>query len=61
MASGQLEEKAPDVFAFLSNFTITTEDQLSMLPSAEIDGEDIEVVAKEWIDTHQDVWQAWLP
>ena len=32
-----------------------------MLPSAEIDGEDIEVVAKEWIDTHQDVWQAWLP
>ncbi|MGH9891959.1 MAG: glycine betaine ABC transporter substrate-binding protein, partial [bacterium] len=61
LASAGLEEKAPDVFAFLSNFTITTEDQLSMLPAAEIDGEDIEVVAKEWIDTHQDVWQAWLP
>lgn len=61
LASAGLEEKAPDVFAFLSNFTITTDDQLSMLPSAEIDGEDIEVVAKEWIDTHQDVWQAWLP
>ncbi len=61
LASSGLEEKAPDVFAFLSNFTITTEDQLSMLPSAEIDGEDIEVVAKEWIDAHQDVWSAWLP
>ncbi|MGI8517477.1 MAG: ABC transporter substrate-binding protein [Acidimicrobiia bacterium] len=61
LASAQLEEKAPDVFAFLSNFTITTEDQLSMLPAAEIDGEDVDVVAKEWIDANQDVWQAWLP
>ncbi|HEX2421510.1 MAG TPA: ABC transporter substrate-binding protein [Acidimicrobiia bacterium] len=61
VASAQLEEKAPEVWEFLNNFTITTDDQLSMLPSAEIDGEDIEVVAKEWIDTHQDVWQAWLP
>lgn len=61
VASAQLEEKAPTVWEFLNNFTITTEDQLSMLPAAEIDGEDISVVAKEWIDTHQDVWQAWLP
>jgi glycine betaine/proline transport system substrate-binding protein len=61
VASAQLEEKAPPVWEFLNNFTITTEDQLSMLPAAEIDGEDISVVAKEWIDTHQDVWQAWLP
>jgi glycine betaine/proline transport system substrate-binding protein len=61
VASAQLEDKAPDVWEFLSNFTITTEDQLAMLPSAEIDGEDVSVVAKEWIDTHQDVWQAWLP
>jgi glycine betaine/proline transport system substrate-binding protein len=61
VASAQLEEKAPPVWEFLNNFTITTEDQLSMLPAAEIDGEDISVVAKEWIDAHQDVWQAWLP
>ncbi len=61
LASPQLEEKAPDVWAFLNNFTITTEDQLSMLPAAEIDGEDIDVVAKTWIDANQDIWQAWLP
>jgi glycine betaine/proline transport system substrate-binding protein len=61
VASAQLEEKAPDVWTFLGNFTITTEDQLAMLPSAEIDGEDVSVVAAEWINTHQDVWQAWLP
>ena len=60
LASAQLEEKAPDVFEFLSNFTMTTEDQLSMLPAAEIEAEDVEVVAARWIDEHQDVWQAWL-
>ncbi len=61
LASAQLEEKAPEVFEFLSNFTQTTEDQLSMLPAAEIDGEDLPVVAKGWIDANQDIWQAWLP
>ncbi|MEX0700298.1 MAG: glycine betaine ABC transporter substrate-binding protein [Acidimicrobiia bacterium] len=61
VASAQLQEKAPDVWEFLSNFTITTDDQLAMLPPAEIDGEDVSVVAAEWINTHQDVWSAWLP
>jgi glycine betaine/proline transport system substrate-binding protein len=61
LASAQLEEKAPDVWTFLNNFTITTEDQLSMLPAAEIEGEDIEVVAARWIDENRDVWEAWLP
>lgn len=60
-ASSQLQEKAPDVLAFLENFTITTEDQLSMLPAVEIDGEDAADVAANWIAEHEDVWSAWLP
>ena len=59
-ASAQLQEKAPDVLAFLENFTITTDDQLSMLPSVEIDGEDASDVAAQWIADHEDVWSAWL-
>ena len=59
-ASAQLQEKAPDVLAFLENFTITTEDQLSMLPAVEIDGEDAADVAARWISEHEDVWSAWL-
>ena len=59
-ASAQLQEKAPDVWAFLENFTITTEDQLSMLPAVEIDGEDAADVAARWISEHEDVWSAWL-
>ncbi|HEX6300963.1 MAG TPA: glycine betaine ABC transporter substrate-binding protein [Acidimicrobiia bacterium] len=60
-ASGALEEKDPDVFAFLEAFTITTEDQLEMLPAVEIDGEDPAAVAEQWVADYEDVWSAWLP
>jgi glycine betaine/proline transport system substrate-binding protein len=59
-ASAQLGEKAPDVLAFLEAFTITTEDQLSMLPAVEIDGEDAADVAARWITENEAVWSAWL-
>lgn len=60
-ASAELETKAPDVLAFLEAFTITTEDQLSMLPAVEIEGEDAADVAAAWVADNETVWQAWLP
>jgi len=60
-ASGMLEEKDANVFAFLEAFTITTEDQLGMLPAVEIDGEDPADVAADWVSANEDVWSAWLP
>lgn len=60
-ASGMLEEKDPAVFAFLQNFTMTTEDQLGMLPAVEIDGDDPADVAAEWVSANEEVWSAWLP
>lgn len=60
LASAALEEKAPDVWAFLQNFQLTSEDQLSMLPGAEIDQRPVEEVAAEWIAANEDVWSAWL-
>ena len=59
-ASAQLEEKAPEVLAFLEAFTITTDDQLSMLPAVEIDGEDPADVAAQWIADNEAVWSTWL-
>ena len=60
-ASAMLEEKDANVFAFLEAFTITTEDQLGMLPAVEIDGEEPADVAAEWVSANEDVWSAWLP
>ncbi|NNC42673.1 MAG: hypothetical protein HKO03_05490 [Acidimicrobiia bacterium] len=59
-ASAMLQEKAPDVFSFLQNFTITTEDQLSMLPPVEIDGDDPAAVAAKWVAENEDIWKSWL-
>jgi len=60
LASAKLADKAPEVLAFLQKFTLTNEDQLSMLPAVEIEGEDASDVAAQWIADHEDVWQAWL-
>jgi glycine betaine/proline transport system substrate-binding protein len=59
-ASAKLQEKAPDVWAFLQKFTITADDQLSMLPAAEIDKRPTAEVAAEWIAANESVWSAWL-
>lgn len=60
-ASGQLAEKDADAYAFLKAFTLSNEDQLSMLPAMEIDGEDAAVVAARWVDANADTWKTWLP
>ena len=48
------------MFAFLQKFTITTDDQLEMLPPFEIDGDDPAEVAADWVAAHEDTWKAWL-
>ncbi len=58
--SAQLEEKDPAVAAFLKNFSLSNEDQLEMLPSFELDGEDPADVAATWVAAHEDKWSAWL-
>ena len=60
-ASAMLKDKAPDVYAFLEAFQQTTEDQLSMLPAVEIDGDDPSEVAARWVEDNESVWRAWLP
>lgn len=60
-ASAQLETKDPAVWTFLNNFTLTNDDQLSMLPAFEIDGEDPAAVAADWVAANEDTWRAWLP
>lgn len=59
-ASAKLEEKAPEVWAFLQKFTLSDADQLSMLPAAEIDKTPVADVAADWVAAHEDVWKTWL-
>ncbi len=60
-ASSKLKDKDSDVYEFLKAFSLSNEDQLSMLPAMEIDGEDPADVAAKWVDANPDKWKAWLP
>ena len=43
---------------FLAWFTMTNDDQLSMLPAVEIDGEPAADVAAQWVADNEDTWTA---
>jgi glycine betaine/proline transport system substrate-binding protein len=60
IASSRLAAKDPAVQAFLEKFTITTDDQLELLPAVEIEGEPAADIAAQWVDDNEDVWSAWL-
>jgi glycine betaine/proline transport system substrate-binding protein len=60
IASAQLADKDPAVSNFLAWFTLTNEDQSSMLPAVEIDGEPAADIAAEWVADNENVWTAWL-
>ncbi len=59
-ASAELGKKDPAVLAFLQKFSLSTEDQLSMLPAVEIDKREVSEVAAEWIAENEAVWSTWL-
>lgn len=58
--STDLDEKAPDVHAFLKNFNYTNEDQIEMLGLLE-EGQTVPEAAQAWVDAHSDTWEGWLP
>ncbi len=58
--SVELPARAPEVLAFLQLFTLTTEDQVSMLTSVEVQGLTIDEAAAAWIAANPDRWGPWL-
>lgn len=58
--SPELSEKAPAVYAFLSNMNYSNDAQIEMLAMMD-DGMSAAEAAQAWIDAHEDVWRAWLP
>ena len=39
---------------------MTNEDQLSLLPAVEIDGEDAADVAARWVEANEETWNEWF-
>lgn len=59
--STQLQEKAPEAYQFLRNMNYTTEDQIEMMADLELEGKTKEEAAREWLESHESVWRAWIP
>ncbi|CAM3184432.1 glycine betaine ABC transporter substrate-binding protein [Filibacter tadaridae] len=55
-----LKDNSPDVYEFLSNWSIPIDDVEQMIVQIEEEGTDPEVVAQEWIDNNQDKVDAML-
>ncbi len=60
IASGKLEAKDAKVFSFIRKFTLTTDQQLALLPAVELDKRDAADVAAEWIAANEAVWSDWF-
>ncbi|SFE81883.1 glycine betaine ABC transporter substrate-binding protein [Alteribacillus iranensis] len=54
MTNKELKESAPDVYEFLSNWSIEIDDLEEMMMKIEDEGQDPEEVAREWVDNNQD-------
>jgi glycine betaine/proline transport system substrate-binding protein len=58
--SADLQEKDPDVHAFLSNMNYSSDAQIEMLAMLN-EGMSVEEAAQAWVDAHEDIWRPWLP
>jgi glycine betaine/proline transport system substrate-binding protein len=59
-ASPELATKAPEVLAFLTAFSLTTDDQLQLLADVEYGDTSIDTAASGWIAANEDRWRPWL-
>lgn len=58
--NADLQEKDPDVHAFLSNMNYGSDAQIEMLAMLN-EGMTVEEAAQAWVDAHEDIWSSWLP
>lgn len=56
-----LRQEAGPAHRFLQNFNYTTQDQLQMIEAVEVDGKTAQEAARQWVETHEAVWQEWIP
>jgi glycine betaine/proline transport system substrate-binding protein len=56
----EFAKKAPDLLRILTNFKLTAADVAKGISRQDIDGAAPEQAAKEWIDSHGELWANWI-
>lgn len=60
VANPALAETDPELHTFLQNFTLSAEDQMTLISRAESGGESIPFVAEDWVSKNENVWETWF-
>lgn len=60
IVSRDVASTSPAVDSFIRKMNYTTEDQIEMLASVEVEGMSTEEAAAAWIEAHPEIWKAWL-
>lgn len=58
---GNLAETDPAVAQMIGNSKLTNEMQAGLIYEIDVKGRDLDEVVNEWMESHQDVWKAWIP
>ncbi|MGR3375034.1 ABC transporter substrate-binding protein [Salipiger abyssi] len=53
-------EKWPGAAAAIEAFTLDNAAMGDMVGKVDLDGQEVDAVAQEWLDAHEDVWSAWI-
>jgi glycine betaine/proline transport system substrate-binding protein len=51
----------PEASALIINSYLTNKEQAGMILAIDVDGRDVDEVVREWLDSHEETWRAWLP
>jgi glycine betaine/proline transport system substrate-binding protein len=55
-----MKDKWPGAYKLMQAYTLTNKDQNAMMLEVDNKGRDAKVVAKEWVDAHEAMWQPWI-
>lgn len=56
-----LKDQFPEVYEFLSNFTITNQQQSEMVLNVTDNEVSHAEAAQAWVDANEDIWKEWIP
>jgi glycine betaine/proline transport system substrate-binding protein len=61
MGRKDIEQAKPELAQFLKNFFFTDQQLADLMLMVEESKEDVEVVARKWMESHPDLVSKWIP
>jgi glycine betaine/proline transport system substrate-binding protein len=59
-ASKELQEQAPEFVGLLTDLRISVDEMETMQKQVDVDGEEVQAVARQWVDDHADQIETWV-